>query len=173
MFLNDSWLTGNVHITENWGVFTKPLLQWKSSKYYIFLCVCVSVRGRVNMCVCMLASSPTYPACKTHASYCLLWPLWLHQIVWRYLINGAIFRKRLLNIKCVSLFFLQLLSKSFFILRIIQRDVIINVETYSTKVPVILVGIFSTDFRKTQISSFINIRSVGAELFHAYGRTDG
>jgi hypothetical protein len=37
--------------------------------------------------------------------------------------------------------------------------------------------IFSTDFRKkkkkTQISDFIKIRPVGAELFHADGRTDG
>jgi hypothetical protein len=33
--------------------------------------------------------------------------------------------------------------------------------------------IFSTDFRKTQISSFIKIPQVGAELFHAIGQTDG
>jgi hypothetical protein len=34
--------------------------------------------------------------------------------------------------------------------------------------------IFSTDFRKkAQISSFIEIRPVGAEFFHADGRTEG
>jgi hypothetical protein len=34
-------------------------------------------------------------------------------------------------------------------------------------------GIFSTDFRKiTQIPNFMKIRPVGAELFHADGRTD-
>ena len=33
--------------------------------------------------------------------------------------------------------------------------------------------IFSTDFRETQISSFIKIRQVGAELFHAIGQADG
>ena len=33
--------------------------------------------------------------------------------------------------------------------------------------------IFSTDFSKNpQISNFMNIRPVGAELFHADGRTD-
>ena len=33
---------------------------------------------------------------------------------------------------------------------------------------------FSADFRKnTQISNWIKIRSVGAELFHADGRADG
>jgi hypothetical protein len=32
---------------------------------------------------------------------------------------------------------------------------------------------FSTDFRKTQISNFVKIRAVAAELFHADGQTDG
>ena len=32
--------------------------------------------------------------------------------------------------------------------------------------------IFSTDFRKTQVSNFMNIRPVGTELFHADRRTD-
>ena len=32
---------------------------------------------------------------------------------------------------------------------------------------------FSTDFRKNiQISNFMKIRQVGAELFHAHGQTD-
>ena len=54
--------TSNVHITEYWGAFAKPLL-WKSNKYYIFLCVCVSVcvrtRSRARIwvggCICMRA----------------------------------------------------------------------------------------------------------------------
>jgi len=32
--------------------------------------------------------------------------------------------------------------------------------------------IFSTDFRKVSTSNFMKIRPVGAELFHAYSRTD-
>jgi len=33
--------TGNVRITWHWEAFVQPLLQWKSSKYYIFW-VCFS-----------------------------------------------------------------------------------------------------------------------------------
>ena len=57
-----------------------------------------------------------------------------------YLINGKIFEKKLLNKKCVFLFSLQVLSKTFLILRIIQRDIIINVKKCSCEVSVILVG---------------------------------
>jgi len=33
--------TGNVHITEHWGAFVQPMLQWKSNKYYIlWMSVC-------------------------------------------------------------------------------------------------------------------------------------
>ena len=33
--------TDNVSITQQWGAFVQPLLQWKSNKYYIFwVCVC-------------------------------------------------------------------------------------------------------------------------------------
>ena len=48
------------------------------------------------------------------------------------------FRKKLLSIKCVLLFSLQLLSEVFLILGRIQRD-IINIHKVSCKVPVILV----------------------------------
>ena len=33
--------------------------------------------------------------------------------------------------------------------------------------------IFSTDFRKNQISNFIKIRPLGADLFHSDRETDG
>jgi hypothetical protein len=57
-----------------------------------------------------------------------------------YLINGTIFGKTLLNIKCVFWFSLHLPSETFFILRRIQRDTFINVKTSSRKVPVSFVG---------------------------------
>jgi hypothetical protein len=44
-----------------------------------------------------------------------------------YLINGRIFRKTFLSIKCAFWFSLQLLSKTFLILRKLQWHVIINV----------------------------------------------
>jgi hypothetical protein len=55
-----------------------------------------------------------------------------------YLINGTIFEKKLLNIKCVFRVSLQLLSETFFILRRTERDIIENVYRYSCKVPFIL-----------------------------------
>ena len=45
-----------------------------------------------------------------------LWPAQLYNIYPHYLINGTIFREKLLSIKCVFLFSLQLLSKTFLIL---------------------------------------------------------
>ena len=58
------------------------MLQFKSKKYYTF-----------RVCVCRL-----------HAPYCHLWPSQLYNIFLDYLINGTIFVKKLLNIKCVLIF---------------------------------------------------------------------
>jgi hypothetical protein len=76
--------TSNILTTRQWGAFVQPLLPWKSSKYYIFW-----------VCVC----SCSYPACKRH-----MWSVWLYHISSRYLINGTILGRKLLNIKCVFLF---------------------------------------------------------------------
>ena len=38
-------------------------------------------------CVCSLGNR----ACKTHAAYCHLWPVWFYSILTHYLINGTIF----------------------------------------------------------------------------------
>jgi hypothetical protein len=95
----------------------------------------------------------------------------------RYLINGTIFGKKLLNIKCVFWLYLQILSQTFLILRTIQRDTVINVYKSSCKVPVILFRcLWNSNFldifcKNIQISSLIKIRPVGAELFHADRQT--
>jgi hypothetical protein len=57
-----------------------------------------------------------------------------------------IFRKKLLDVKFVFWFCLQLLFGTFFILRRIQRDVVVKVKKSSRKVPIIL-----TDFNETWI----------------------
>jgi hypothetical protein len=79
---------------------------------------------------------------------------------------------------CV-LIFLQRLSKTFPILRIIKRDIVKNIETSSCQVPVTLsdlnkICIFFDGVSKTaKISNFVKIRPVGAELFQADRRKDG
>jgi hypothetical protein len=86
--------------------------------------------------------------------------------------------KKLLNIKCVSWFSLQLLSETFLILWINQWDIIINVHRCSCKVPITLMtywcnlkflDIFS---KNTQISNFMKICPLGAEPLHADGETE-
>ena len=104
-----------------------------------------------------------------------LWPLWLHRIFRHYLINGAIFGRKLLKMKCVIS--LQILSKTFLILRRIRRDIVINVKKCSCKVPVILVGLeWNINFldRFTERSSNIKFHknsSSGSRV--PCGRTDG
>jgi hypothetical protein len=90
----------------------QPLLHWKSINIIIFL-----------VCVC----SVRYLACNAHALYCRLWSVWLYYIFPHYLINGMILKKKILNIKRAFCFSLQVLSETFLILRIIQRDMIENV----------------------------------------------
>ena len=79
---------------------------------------------------------------------------------------------------CVLILFTNL-SKTFLILRIIWRDIVINVKSLHVKYPLFLsalkeTGIFSADFRKkAQMSSSNKIHTVGAELLRADRRTDG
>ena len=101
---------------------------------WVSACVCVRARLRA----CFSARSLTYPACNAHEPCCLR-PLCLHHIIGDYLINGAIFGKKSLNIKCVFLLSLQLLFETFLILRRTKRDIVISVKTFSCEVPVILV----------------------------------
>jgi len=76
---------------------------------------------------------------KLHVCHIVIWglpdPTYYHTC---YLIKSTIFKKMLLNIKCVFWFCLPLLSETFLILRN-ERDVIVNVQRSSHKVPTILV----------------------------------
>ena len=128
-------------VTEHWGAFTLPLLQWKSSKYYIFW-----------VYVCSLS----YPACKTRVSY---------YIVICGLPRSTIFcphflkkrhdfgREKLLSIKYVFWFDLQLLPQKSVFLRRTPRD-IVNVHRSSRTAPVIL----ATNEAKSRLSQFCDKR---------------
>ena len=83
-------------------------------------------------------------------------------------------KKTLLNTKCVFWFSLQLLSETFLILRRNERDMVkkfypfFHVKCQLFFWDINETWIYSTDFRQnTQISNFMKILSVGAELFHA------
>jgi hypothetical protein len=152
---------------------------------YLCVCVCVCTCARVSWCVCvrgctgesvcLRACSLTYPECDAHALFCLR-SLWLHRIFPHYLINGAIFGNMVLNTKCVFWFFLQLLFKAFLTVRIIQRDIFINVGNLHVKYSYLSdyneTSISLTDLRKkAQIWSFIKIHPVWTES-HAEGHDE-
>ena len=60
-----------------------------------------------------------------------MWPLRLCHIFPHYLTNGKDFGKKLLNIKCVFLLSLQVLSETLLVLSIIQRHTVINAHRSS------------------------------------------
>jgi hypothetical protein len=82
----------------------------------------------------------------------------LNRILPHYLMDGKIFRKTLLNIKCVFWVSLNLSSKTFLILRRIQRRITINVHKSSCTVP-----LFSSSINETWILS-IDVRKM--LIFH-------
>ena len=146
---------GNVRISEHWGGKAVSITQ--------------PVCAFAGLC---------YPPSNTCGPY--LSPAPLYKFFFpRYLLNCTIFEKMLLNIKCLFRFSLQMLSETFFILRITERDMIKNVYRSSCKVPVILVrflwnlGHLNSFSKNTQISNFMKIRPVGAELLPGDRRTDG
>jgi hypothetical protein len=113
--------------------------------------------------------------------YCHVWPVRLYRIFPHYLINGTIFGKKLLNIKCLYWFSLQLSSEIFVILRRNEGDISVYVHKSSCKVTVILAWfeLIKLEFfffhwvsKKIDTSNFMKIRPVGAALFHADGVTD-
>jgi hypothetical protein len=119
-----------------------------------------------------------YPTYNAHAPYSRLWPAPLHIIFPHYLINVTIFVKTLLNTKCLFWFSLQLLSETFLIQTRIERDVVKNVCWYAWKIPVIPARLknnlrnLDRVSKNIQISIFIKIRPVVAQLFRVHRRTD-
>ena len=67
----------------------ESLLPWKSNNYYLLVCVCVHVVLLIQHTTRM-----------RHVDF-ICGPLFLHHIFRNYLLNGAIFRKKLLILKYV------------------------------------------------------------------------
>jgi len=115
------------------------------------------------MCVCSLR----YPVCNAHAPYCNLWPVRLYKMFPNYLINGKIFEKKFLKLKCVFWFCLQILKHFSFLEKLneIWSEMDIGLQAKCS----LLLSDFnensSTYFRKILlILNFMKIGVVGAEL---------
>jgi hypothetical protein len=135
------------------------VLPWKSNKYYAFW-----------VCVCSLS----YPASTAHAPYyTLICGLSGSTIFFRIISQTERCRENVMEHKmCVLIFSTTFVSK-FLILKRIQRFIIINLHKSLRKVTVILVG-FQWKFnfldiisKNHQISNFMKICPLGAQLFHA------
>jgi hypothetical protein len=93
----------------------------------------------VSVCMSVRACSRTHPTCNAHAPYCHPRPLassyFRHSVI-----KGMIFgEKKLLIMKCVFWFSLQLLFEVLLILKRNERDIVTIAEMSSYKVPIILV----------------------------------
>ena len=88
----------------------QPMYVWRNTekheRHHCYLGRAMSIT-HFRACVCL-----RNPVCTT-LPYCHLRPLWLHHVFRHYLINGTIFGKKLLNIKCVFWIPLQLYLKHF------------------------------------------------------------
>jgi len=80
--------------------------------------------------------------CACAVFYCHLRPIWLCHIFPHYVTKQHEFRGGGSHWS-VFWFSLQLLSQTFLILRAIRRDTVINVHSFSCKIPVILVRCYS------------------------------
>ena len=98
-------------------------------------CVRADVDARAWVCACAHVALLIQHATRRHVVIC---DLWLHHIFRHYLINGTIFGKMLLDVKCVFWFPLQGLFEEFLIIRRIQRDIFTNVKTSLCKATFIL-----------------------------------
>jgi hypothetical protein len=141
--------TDNVSINSTWGAFTNHSCRGKAIRVtYLSAIVC----ARVRMCgyrgawayacthwrTCRLAQ-PAYNAYKPYWDV-ICGPSGSITFCDIITLTARFSEKMLWIMKCVFWFSLQLLSKTFLILKSIQRDIVINAKTSSCKVPVILVG---------------------------------
>jgi hypothetical protein len=145
---------GNMRITEHWGAFAKKLWPCKSNKfYYFFVCVHAWVRacvrvclrvwlpGRVGECMCVRACVVAYQECNVHAPYCILICGLSGSVRGFDIISYTAGFSKKKNIEHKMRVFISSITlwKTFFILRKIQRDIVINVKKSSCKVPVSVV----------------------------------
>jgi len=65
-----------------------------------------------------------------------VWPVRLHNVIFsRYLTKGTIFGKNFIEHKMYVLIFLLIMSEASLILRRTERDIVIYVHIFSSKIP--------------------------------------
>jgi hypothetical protein len=104
----------------------------------VCVCVFVGVGGWARECACARVALLIQRAARRHVAICGLSSSTTFFVIISLMAQCS--EKKWLNTKCVFWFSLQLLFEIFLIVRIIQRDIVINVKTSSCKVTVILVG---------------------------------
>jgi hypothetical protein len=108
---------------KHFGMFAKPILPWKTSKYYIFwVCVCSLVNQHAKCMSHIILSSV---ACLDVQYFSILSYKW-HD-----------FQKRVTEYKICVLIFPTTPSETFLILKRNQPYTIINVNRPSREVPII------------------------------------
>jgi len=128
----------------------QPVLQWTGNKYYVFWVCALSCR---------------YPACNVHAPYCHLWPACLAVHSFSSLSHKRQdFLKKLLNLKCVLWFSLQLLSETFVVKRRSEwhMDIGLHVRYLLFLSDFNETWIFMTDFQKYSSIKFHENLSSGS-----------
>ena len=116
-----------------------------------------------------------YAACNTHALCCHLWPAQIYHIFPHYLIKGTI-KKKATEHKMRVLIFSAVLNETFLIIKRTERRngqklVLMYSACYSC--PLFMKLEFSRQIFEKYPKNLIKIPVVGAEYFHADGRTDG
>jgi hypothetical protein len=147
---------------------------WKAhAQYYTVVCILSYPAWKAHApsytVVCILS----YPACKAHAPYYIVkWPVRFFRIVPHYLMNGTIFGKKLLNVKCAFWFSLQHLDWNISHSKKNSAMYYRNINWFSRQCQSFLSGfnerrIFWTDFRKTlehQISRNSTQKELGCTI---------
>jgi len=127
----------------------------------------------VSVCVCVC--SLMYRECNGHAPFFHPLSAQLYNIFQIFLTSGMVFgRKKMFKGNCVSIF-LQFLSETFLILRRIERHFIKMYICLHVKYTLFLTDINETLIFSKGLEKYSNIKfhKMGAELFHASGRTNG
>jgi hypothetical protein len=136
----------------------------------VCVCVCVCV-----VCVCVFVTLSNLHAMRM--LHIVIFGLPRSTIFFTFSHKRQDFLKKLLNAKCVLWFYLQMLSETFLILRRNERDMIKNYIGLHVKYPFCFTTFneiwnFRDRYSKnSQISVFIIVLLMGAQLFHADGQT--